>query len=223
MVRRRRWGAAPSKGGSAVYARSTTVHARPSSVDDGIAFIRSEVLPALEAIDGFVGLSLLADRESGHCIATSAWDSEDALRTSAERAAPLRDRAAEVLGGEATVDQWRIGVMHRDHRSAEGACVRATWLRVPREHIARSIEFYKTDVLPALEALDGFCSASYLINPESGRAVSSATFDSREAMAENREQARELRNARTRELGADIVDVGEFDLVLAHLRIPEMV
>lgn len=206
-----------------MYARSTTVHARPSSVDDGIAFIRSEVLPALEAIDGFVGLSLLADRESGHCIATSAWDSEDALRTSAERAAPLRDRAAEVLGGEATVDQWQIGVMHRDHRSAEGACVRATWLRVPREHIARSIEFYKTDVLPALEALDGFCSASYLINPESGRAVSSATFDSREAMAENREQARELRNARTRELGADIVDVGEFDLVLAHLRIPEMV
>lgn len=180
-------------------------------------------MPTLETMEGFVGLSLLVDRESGHCIATSAWDSDDALRTSTERSAPLRDRAADVFGGEVTVDEWRIGAMHRDHRSAEGACVRVTWLRVPREHIARSVEFYKTDVLPALEELEGFCSASYLINPDTGRAVSSTTFDGHEAMAGNREQARELRNARTRELGADIVDVGEFDLAVAHLRIPEMV
>ena len=53
-------------------------------------------------------------------------------------------------------------------------------------------------------------------------AVSSATFDSRGAMDRNQENARELRNARTRELGADILDVGEFDLALAHLRLPEM-
>lgn len=180
-------------------------------------------MPALEAMDGYVGLSLLVDRESGHCIVTSAWESDDALWSSTERAAPLRDRAAEIFGGEVTIDQWQIGVMHRDHRSADGACVRVSWLRMPREHIGRTIEFYKTDVLPALAELDGFCSASYLINPESGRAVSSATFDSHEAMAGNREKARELRNARTRELGADIVDVGEFDLAVAQLRIPEMV
>lgn len=179
-------------------------------------------MPALGDMDGYVGLSLLVDRESGRCITTSAWESDDALQTSTERAAPLRDRAAQIFGGEVSVDQWEIGVMHRDHRSAEGACVRATWLRVPREQIARSIEFYKTDVLPALEDLDGFCSASYLLNPQSGRAVSSTTFDSHDAMAANQEQATELRNARTRELGADILDVGEFDLAIAHLRVPEM-
>ena len=77
-------------------------------------------------------------------------------------------------------------------------------------------------MLPALEALEGFCSASLLINRSTGRAVSSATFDSREAMERNREHARELRNARTRELGADILDVGEFELAIAHLRVPEM-
>jgi hypothetical protein len=56
----------------------------------------------------------------------------------------------------------------------------------------------------------------------SGRAVSSTTFDSRDAMERNREQAKELRNTRTRELGADVLDVGEFELALAHLRVPEM-
>jgi hypothetical protein len=77
-------------------------------------------------------------------------------------------------------------------------------------------------VLASLEDLAGFCSASLLINRTSGRGVSSTTFDSREAMERNEDQARELRNARTRELGADILDVGEYELALAHLRVPEM-
>ena len=73
-----------------------------------------------------------------------------------------------------------------------------------------------------MEDLEGFCSASFLINRSTGRAVSSATFDSQDAMERNRDRATELRNTRTRELGADIVDVGEFELALAHLRVPEM-
>ena len=217
-------GAPPQeKRGWTVYARSTTIQAQPSSIDDGIAFVRSEVMPALTAMDGYVGLSLLVDRESGQCIATSAWETEDAMRVSTERAKPLRDQASVHFGGgDATVDQWEIGAMHREHRSGDGACVRATWIKMPRDQVDRSIDFYRTDVLPSLEHLDGFCSASFMVNRATGRGVSSATFDSREAMSRNEENARELRNARTRELGADILDVGEFDLSLAHLRLPEM-
>lgn len=206
-----------------MYARSTTVHAQPSNIDAGIAYIRDEVMPALQAMGGCVGLSLLVDRETGRCIATSAWETEDAMRTSTEQALPLRERAGEIFGGDVTVDQWEVGVLHRDHHSGDGACVRVTWLKVPRDGADRAVGFYRSEVLPAIEGLDGFCSASLLINRSTGRAVSSTTFDSREAMDRNREQAGELRNARTRELGADVIDVGEFELALAHLRVPEMV
>jgi heme-degrading monooxygenase HmoA len=206
-----------------VYARSTTIQAQSSSIDEGIAYVRDEVMPALKAMDGYVGLSLLVNRESGQCIATSAWETEEALGTSTDRAAPLRDQAsAKFGGGDPTVDQWEIGAMHRDHQSGDGACVRATWLKVPRDQVDRAIEFYRTSVLPSLEDLEGFCSASFMINRATGRGVSSTTFDSRDAMERNRENAKELRNTRTRELGADIVDVGEFDLALAHLRLPEL-
>ena len=68
--------------------------------------------------------------------------------------------------------------MHRDHRSNEGACVRATWVKVSANQIDPGIGFYKTTILPALEELEGFCSASLLLDRASGRAVASATFDS---------------------------------------------
>ena len=207
-----------------MYARSTTVQAHPTRIDAGIAHVGDEIMPTVQDMDGCVGISLLADRESGRCIVTTAWETEEAMQASAKRVRPLRDRAAEMFGtsGIPEVDQWEIAVLHRDHRSADGACVRATWIKVPPDQADRAIEFYKTSVLSSLEDLEGFCSASLLINRSSGRAVSSTTFDSREAMERNEEQAKELRNARTRELGADILDVGEFELAIAHLRAPEL-
>ena len=69
---------------------------------------------------------------------------------------------------------------------------------------------------------DGFCSASLLVDRVSGRAVSTATYDSRHAMHRNREQADAVRSAGSLETGAEVLQVCEFDLALAHLRVPEM-
>ena len=207
-----------------MYARSTTIQAQPLSVDIGIAHVRDVVMPALQEIDGYVGLSLLVDRQSGGCIATSAWESIQAMRTSAERVAPIRDRTALMFDGSARVEEWDIPLMHRDHHSREGACVRATWLKVVPDQLSRSLEFYRTAVFPEMENLEGFCSASLMIDhPAYRRAVSCSTFDSMAAMARNRDQATELRSRRVRDLGAEVVDVAEFELAIAHLRVPELV
>ena len=99
-----RWrhrGAAPTQEGSIVYARSTTIQAQPLSIDIGIAHVRDVVMPALQEMNGYVGLSLLVDRQSGRCIATSAWETMEAMRASAERVAPVRDRAALMFDGSA--------------------------------------------------------------------------------------------------------------------------
>ncbi|WP_070890902.1 hypothetical protein [Mycobacterium tuberculosis] len=207
-----------------MYARSTTIEAQPLSVDIGIAHVRDVVMPALQEIDGCVGVSLLVDRQSGRCIATSAWETLEAMRASVERVAPIRDRAALMFAGSARVEEWDIALLPRDHPSHEGACVRATWLKVVPDQLGRSLEFYRTSVLPELESLDGFCSASLMVDhPACRRAVSCSTFDSMDAMARNRDRASELRSRRVRELGAEVLDVAEFELAIAHLRVPELV
>ena len=38
-----------------MHARTTTIQAQTSSIDDGIAHVRDTVMPALENMDGFIG------------------------------------------------------------------------------------------------------------------------------------------------------------------------
>jgi heme-degrading monooxygenase HmoA len=206
-----------------VHARSTTIQAQTSTIDGGIAYMRDDVMPELENLDGYVGMSLLVDRESGRCVITAAYESEDAMQASADKANQLRSQASDKFGGSIEkIEEWEIAVLHRDHESNEGACARVTWIKIPPDQADRATGFYKSDVLPSVEELAGFCSASMLVNRSTGRAVSTATFDSRDAMERNRDQAKELRNTRSREMGADVIDVGEFELAIAHLRVPEM-
>jgi len=205
-----------------MYARTTTIQAQPSSIDVGIAHVRDTVMPALdEGVEGYTGLSLLVDRSSGRCIATSAWQSEEAMRASAESIRPIR-YPADVFGGTPDVEEWEIAVLHRDHRSRDGACVRATWVKVSPDQIDRGIDFYKMTLLPALEELEGFCSASLLVDRASGRAVASATFDSVEARDRNRDQLDRIRATGSQEVAAEVLDECDFELAIAHLRVPEM-
>ncbi|MEV0788923.1 hypothetical protein [Kribbella sp. NPDC050459] len=206
-----------------MYARSTTINAAPASVDAGIAQVRDEVMPMLLDLDGCIGLSMIVDRESGRCIATSAWQSEEAMRASDEALRPVRERIAETMGGSGPqVQEWEIAVLHRDHRSSAGACVRATWVKIDPATMDRAIDVYKLASLPRLEDLAGFCSASLLVDRASGHGVSSVTYDSQEAMNSNREAAASMRASTSKDAGAEVLDVREFELAIAHLRVPEM-
>lgn len=207
-----------------MYARSTTIIAAPSTLDEGIAFVRDEVWPAVRAMDGSLGLSLVVDRETGRCIATTSWQSQDALRSSAGNILPLRERAVELLGAAPpTVQEWEIASMHRAHPAEQGTWVRAAWSRVPPEMTDRAIEFYKSTLLPAIERMDGFASASLLVDRAAGRGVTSVAFDSREAMERTRDQADYLRGTSTSEVDVEFLDVAELELAFAHLHVPELV
>ena len=137
--------------------------------------------------------------------------------------APMRERGGQVLGGAPFVEEWEIALLHRNHHSHDGACVRATWTHGDPSHMDDAVAMFRMTTLPAMEALDGFCSASMFIERSAGRAVTSVTYDSRAAMDTSREEAMKLRRRIVMETGSDVLDVAEFDLMVAHLRVPEMV
>jgi heme-degrading monooxygenase HmoA len=206
-----------------MYARSTTMRGSPRSVDDLVAHMRDEVMPGVTELDGCVGLSLLVDRDTGRCIATSAWETPEAMHASADRVRELRDRAAERFGATPEVQEWEIAVLHRAHRVGDGACARVTWTRTGPAGLDGVIDAYRESLMPWWERTEGFCSNSLMIDRRDGRCVSAVVFDSREAMANTRDQFTTLREEFAQRMGMEVVEVAEFDLALAHLRVPETV
>jgi len=199
-----------------VYARSTTFHGRPDNTDAAIDFIKSEAGPMLEQIEGCRGLSMLVDHETGHCIATSSWENEEAMRASDEQLRRTRDRGRDILGGPMQIDEWEIAAMHRtDH----GECCRVSWLRGDLDAMT---EAFRAGILPDLDQTPGFCSASLLVNRSAGLGCATTAWETRAAMEASRSSADDMRSRAASEAGGEIVDVHEFDLAYAHLHVPEM-
>ncbi|QNN52369.1 antibiotic biosynthesis monooxygenase [Nocardioides mesophilus] len=205
-----------------MYARTITIDARPESVEAGITHTREVALPAVTSIPGCLGMSMVADREGGRCIATSAWESEEAMHAADTPAQSIRERAAEVFGATPVVEEWEMAVMHRSRPAPEGAWVRSTWVTGDPADLERSIDVYRHTTVPTAEGFEGFCSASLMVNRATGRAISTVTYESREALERTRQSAGDLRSATVAESGATVQDVREFELVLAHLHVPEM-
>jgi hypothetical protein len=206
-----------------MHARSITITGRPEAVDEGIAFIRDEVQPVITVMDGCVGVSLVVDRVSGRCIATSAWETPESMALAEDDLVPLRVRAGEILGGEPEVDRWEIAAMHRVQHARAGAWCRVNWARPQDIYIHVMVERFRNPLLRQVEAMDGFCSASVFVDRLERRICTTATFESRAALEANREAAAAVRERSERDTGIEYLQSGEFEVALANLRVPELV
>lgn len=207
-----------------MFARSTSINAQPSMIDNGIAHVRETVMPALSHLEGYLGLSLMMDRDSGRGIVTSGWRSEEAMRSSGDRVTAVRDDAVGIFGApDAEVEEWEVAVMHRAHHAREGTWMRATWLGLDGAEFADAIETFKSGTLAKIEDLPGFCSASLMVDRAGQRAVTTVGYDDRSSLEYSREGASAVRDQAARQMDAHLLQVAEFELVLAHLHIPEMV
>lgn len=206
-----------------MYARSTSIQGDRDRIDEGITFVRDEVMPTVTGMDGCIGMSMLVNRGTGRCIATTSWTSEDEMRATDGQVASLRTRAAEIIGGEVAVQGWEIAVMHREHEAREGSWCRVTWLRCPPAEVESTLDHFRDTVLVRWEGVDGFCSASMMVDRGSGECCGTARFETRADLESTRDMAREMREQRSRHAGVEFLDVDEFELVIAHLRVPELV
>jgi quinol monooxygenase YgiN len=206
-----------------MYARSTTVRGDPQRIDEGIAYVRDEVMPAVQQMSGCVGLSMICDRESGRTIVTTAWADESAMHATEEAVRSMRERAGEMFGGPIEVNEWEIAVLHRTREAPDGACTRVTWTRGDPADMDRTIDTVRMALLPRLDDLEGFCSVSAMVNRDNGMCALAATYESREAMMSSREAVAAMRDEFTQQLGMEVTDMAEFDLTLHHLRVPETV
>ena len=92
-----------------MHARVPTLEGPPERMDDATRYVREQVLPQLQQLDGFRGFVALANRQNGKLLGVAFWESEEALRATEEAASRIRGGVAEDTGGTvANVEQYEV-------------------------------------------------------------------------------------------------------------------
>ena len=206
-----------------MYARSTTVRGDPQYLEDGLMYVHDTVMPAVQQMDGCVGISMLANRDSGRCIITTSWADEMAMHNSEPGVRAMRQRAMEIFHGSMDVAEWDIAVLHRMHATGDGACAAVTWTHGDPAGLDDWVDSFRMTILPRMEEMSDFCSVSLMVDRESGRGATAVILDSRAAMEAARERMASMRAEFLPSMNREEMETAFFDVVLAHLRVPETV
>ena len=81
-----------------MHVRTTTMEVPPDKLDEALRYFREQDLPQMRQTDGFKGLIILVDRQSGKGLGMSLWESEDHLRATEAAANQGRGEVAEAAG-----------------------------------------------------------------------------------------------------------------------------
>ncbi len=81
-----------------MFARISTFQGPPDQTAEGIRVAREQILPAARLQEGFLGIYLLYDRESGRSLSITFWESEEDMKASEEAALRARTESAEAAG-----------------------------------------------------------------------------------------------------------------------------
>ncbi len=89
-----------------MFARVSTYHRPPEQLTDAaVDNLRAKILPSISALDGFRGVLLLVDSESGRQLSVTLWESEEARRASQESAKQVREEAAKTMSAEVAAEE----------------------------------------------------------------------------------------------------------------------
>ncbi len=204
-----------------MFIRATTVIAEPGRLDEGIRFARDVVAPAFADLPGCLGMSMFVDRETGTSTVSSAWETEEARDQAAQMLNGLRAEAAKVFGGIPATEFFEVAVVDRRRPAEPGFWSRMTRVAIDPDRIEDAIDAYRTTTVPAVELLDGYCSAVLLVDYNRGAGISSVVFDSRATLDASRDRAALIRRTSTEKSGAEIMEVRESEIVIAGMRLPQ--
>ena len=84
-------------------------------VDDDIRDSKASLAELLGRVSGNRGAYYLVDRNSGHTMAVTFWETEEALRASEEEAARIRAESSDRAGAKIlTVEHYEVAIRPSD-------------------------------------------------------------------------------------------------------------
>ncbi|MEW6636056.1 MAG: hypothetical protein AB1425_04490 [Actinomycetota bacterium] len=89
----------------------STFEGPPEWVEDGVRLAREVIVPAARLQDGFCGIYILVDRESGRSLCVTLWETEEDLRASEEAVVRAKAESVQVAGASvASTERYEVAL-----------------------------------------------------------------------------------------------------------------
>ncbi len=101
-----------------MFARVTTVQVSPDQIEESVRFAREEVLPIVQGRPGFKAMYHLVNREAGHVLGITLWETEEDMLAPEEQARRLRIAAVKhVAPSEPTAHVYEVSFQSGEGQS----------------------------------------------------------------------------------------------------------
>lgn len=189
-----------------------------TDIDAGVSFVQERVLPMLRDQKGYRGLTASADRDSGVFAVLSLWDSAEDRDATESILAPVRQEAAEIIGGRVDVETFeQLAAEVGESPPKLGSALMVTRTSMDPAKIDDNVAFFMAEVVPRIKESPGFQGLRNMINRETGEGVVGTVW----VDAAARKQAADDAIARREEAIARGVTFGEMsfrEILLADMR-----
>ena len=201
-----------------MFVRLQYLTGDPGSFDRLTGYVRSQLQPALEGLDGSIGVAVWADPLAGDVIVASVWASAATLAASESAEAPLRTQVAELTGSTVRVEQYEAALVDALRPIRVGNVTRIITISATAEHVCDHLSWAREQVIPVLRGLPGYHAYFCGVDPHTGRAVVMTTYDDRTDADIALMTTSNLNSAAT-DRGICIESSREYDVAIAGIEI----
>ena len=200
-----------------MHARITTLSG-VTRIDEGVKYLRDEVVRPVQEQKGYRGLTASCDREAGIVSVLTLWETRDDLDASESAVEKVRREAAKAFGGKVeSVERYEqiVAEVGQDPPTA-GTRLQIRRIRMDPAKVDENLEFFKSSVAPEILATPGCQGLRQMIDRASGQgAVGILWADNRALEAAN--AAHEERRAMAASRGVEFGELMEREVLFSAL------
>ena len=204
-----------------MYASLTTVRDGGPEVSTTARMAAESMLTWLREFDGYRGLLILGDPESGTSRIVSFWDSREALERSDKGRREVRDSMVAAAGAQLeSVVPYELFLGKNfptgraDSEEAAPAVARFTMFEGAPESIEEGLRTFREDLVDWFRDATGFRGWLALLDAPNGRSIGITFWATQEALDDDLASGAILRNEIASELDTEVTTVERYEVVM---------
>ncbi len=168
-------------GGGLMYGRVIRLKGDPGKREEAMKLWKETTLPAIKKQPGFLGISMVGNRQTGDGLSVSYWETEHQTKQAREQVRPIALKNLEKTGGQiAEEDEVEVFISKRFKPAKSGVWVRVTTLQSDPAKLEQGIAEFKQKILPKLEGQTG-CRGGFLMgNRSTGKSFGGSWWETEE-------------------------------------------